>query len=85
MSTLNFQALNFAAEFGILNWGTLKIFKLNFLTFYLILNILTLKNKAENDLLKNVRVKFRGKKSKYIISMHKYSVLRFQWLFIFKI
>jgi hypothetical protein len=66
-----------------------RMLTLNFQTLnnveYFILNIFTLNNKAENDLLKNVRVKFRGKKSRYIISMHKYSVLRIQWLCTFKI
>ena len=32
MLTLNFLTLNFAAEFGMLNLETLKIFALNFLT-----------------------------------------------------
>jgi hypothetical protein len=40
-----------------------------------------LNNKAENDLLKIVRVKFRGKKSRYVISRHKYSVLMAQIYF----
>ena len=31
------------------------------------------------------KVKFRGKQFWYVISMHEYSVLKIQWLFIFKI
>ena len=48
----------------------------------------TTKNKGENYLLKikrKKRVKFSGKKSRYVISMHKYTVLKIQWLFIKKI
>ena len=53
MLTLNFQTLNFAAEFGMLNFGT--IFYINIYVECLILNFLTLKNKAEYDLLSSIQ------------------------------
>ena len=47
-----FHTLNFAADFGMLNLGMLKYFNVD----YSILHLLTLKNKAENDLLNSLLV-----------------------------
>ena len=81
MLTLNFLTLNgwiWHVEFGDVENIYVEFFNVE----YLILNFLTLKIKLN---MIYIELNSEAKKSRYVISMHTYSVLRIQWLLIFKI
>lgn len=75
--TLNLVFL--ASDLGLLNLSNLKFYYLNFF----IVNLRTLKIRGIIRPLKIWRTKFKSKKNKsrYFISVYKYSELKIQWLF----